>query len=81
MHNREKHLKCEVCGKKFYDHHRLDKHAEVHAGIRNYKCTWPGCELSFNLKASRKTHLRRHTGEKACKCIICGEGFINGAGL
>ncbi|XP_065061183.1 metastasis-associated protein MTA3-like isoform X3 [Rhopilema esculentum] len=45
--------KCRICNKKFNRAERLSNHMAAHKGL---KCTFPGCEKSFSLKA----HLSRH---------------------
>ncbi|XP_036671786.3 uncharacterized protein Asciz [Drosophila suzukii] len=48
----DKNYKCQECGEKFLLQHHLDKHQ-----CSEHKC--PVCELTYNSKASLRTHMRR----------------------
>ncbi|XP_063069565.1 zinc finger protein 142 [Engraulis encrasicolus] len=67
--NKDKSLKCEVCG--FACRHQLvfDQHIRSHGGVRLYKCT----ECTFSTRNQHKItwHIRTHTGEKPYRCTQC----------
>ncbi|XP_035519638.1 zinc finger protein 239-like, partial [Morone saxatilis] len=73
-HERKSHPLCSVCGAAFTGVLRLREHEIKEHGLLPYACDY--CPKRFNHKAHRDLHVKaRHTGEKTCRCDICGKGY------
>ena len=49
--------------------------ADVHMGIRNFKCEWPECGKAFKRKWHLKEHMRMHKNERPYACPWPGCGY------
>lgn len=47
-----KEFKCKLCGKSFQRKINLNKHEKLHTNIKNFPCTFEGCDKSFRLVQS-----------------------------
>ncbi|XP_077977815.1 uncharacterized protein LOC144433386 [Glandiceps talaboti] len=68
---------CNVCGKMFGNHWRLERHKMTHSNSRPFPCEY--CGKSFRFQSHLAAHLRIHTGEKPFKCNLCGKAFRQSA--
>ena len=55
VHNREKNVYCDVCGKGFFDNTGLKSHMRVHTGEKRYSCHI--CQRPLSSKQSLKQHI------------------------
>ncbi|CAL9737645.1 hypothetical protein MOSE0_M05072 [Monosporozyma servazzii] len=55
-----KSKQCPICGKKCSRPSILKTHYFIHTGEAPYKCTWPACGKTFNVKSNMVRHLRAH---------------------
>ncbi|XP_023182813.1 zinc finger protein 234-like [Xiphophorus maculatus] len=73
-HHRKSHPLCSVCGAAFGGVLKLREHQVKEHGLLPFACGF--CPKSFNHKTHRDLHVKaRHTGEKSCRCDICGKGY------
>ncbi|PWA27006.1 hypothetical protein CCH79_00020643 [Gambusia affinis] len=73
-HHRKSHPLCSVCGAAFGGVLKLREHQVKEHGLLQFSCGF--CPKSFNHKTHRDLHVKaRHTGEKSCRCDICGKGY------
>ncbi|XP_054880642.1 zinc finger protein 253-like [Poeciliopsis prolifica] len=73
-HHRKSHPLCSVCGAAFSGVLKLREHQLKEHGLLPFACGF--CPKSFNHKTHRDLHVKaRHTGDKSCRCDICGKGY------
>ena len=82
-HKQHKLQTCDKCGFSFssmktLDHHVKTKHTSY--AEREYKCTFPGCNMAFVTADTLKGHKRKH-GERNFVCDHCGESYWNNGQL
>ena len=73
--NRSKYM-CDICGYGTNLHLRAQTHANMHAGIKPYKCRF--CERVFSDEFSMRSHVStQHSNDTQtdCICQICGAKF------
>ncbi|QLG71310.1 hypothetical protein HG535_0B03490 [Zygotorulaspora mrakii] len=58
---------CPVCGKICSRPSTLKTHLLIHTGDTPFKCTWEGCNKSFNVKSNMLRHLKSHERKQAKK--------------
>lgn len=55
------HVKtCHICGKEFSRPSTLKTHIVVHSEERPFKCSYPGCKKSYNVKSNLRRHEKKH---------------------
>ena len=59
VHEKERRFPCEAadCGKRFFSKMKLEQHAKIHTGQRDFICQF--CEKQFIQKTNRDTHEKR----------------------
>ena len=55
-------LKCDTCGKGFFEKNKLDEHYNVHTGAKPFKCKY--CPSAFASKGTHAMHEKGHLGIK-----------------
>ncbi|KAG0659453.1 hypothetical protein C6P44_003634 [Monosporozyma unispora] len=55
-----KDKQCPICGKKCSRPSILKTHYFIHTGEAPYKCTWPTCGKTFNVKSNMVRHMKSH---------------------
>ncbi|XP_077866246.1 uncharacterized protein LOC102805052, partial [Saccoglossus kowalevskii] len=68
---------CNICGKVFGNHWRLERHKMSHSNARPFPCEY--CNKSFQFQSHLVAHRRIHTGEKPFQCNLCGKAFRQSA--
>ncbi|EDW39841.1 GL16049 [Drosophila persimilis] len=66
-------FKCSLCPKSYKHKSNLNRHKNVHTGIRPHKCS--DCSKAFRLKTYLQAHIRTHTDERPYKCEHCSKTF------
>ena len=64
---------CEECGKCFASKNNLERHLNLHKGIKPFKCEL--CGKCFVEKWSLASHMIYHGDARPFQCEICGKGF------
>ncbi|XP_033745349.1 gastrula zinc finger protein XlCGF26.1-like [Pecten maximus] len=58
-------LICEICGKDFLTNTQFNRHYKTHKEERPFKCSIPGCEMTFKIKGASTDHMKSvHRFEK-----------------
>ena len=70
IQTKQKHYKCNTCGKVFSNSPNLSRHRKIHTGRKRFKCT--ACGKAFNQSLYLTEHQWIHVGEKPYKCPECG---------
>lgn len=52
--------RCPVCHKTFKRPLSFKIHYSIHTGYKHYRCEWPGCGKSFNVKSNMTRHRKMH---------------------
>ncbi|CAH2099286.1 unnamed protein product [Euphydryas editha] len=77
VHLNIKPFQCDKCDKAYVNLWSLTEHKrfthEGHKRPLNFPC--PFCDKVFNRNATRKSHIRTHTGERPFACSICPAKF------
>lgn len=63
------------CRRSFATQTELDEHNECHVGPSQFRCTHVDCGRLFPSLPTLIEHRRRHTGELAFTCKVCGKSF------
>ncbi|KAM0209560.1 hypothetical protein ACHAQI_006299 [Fusarium lateritium] len=79
--NKDKPVKCEICGIMLSAKQSLEQHMRTHSGEKPWKCEHPGCDARFKQQSALTMHMRTHTGEKPLQCEICGKRFGESSNL
>ncbi|CAG0880122.1 unnamed protein product [Darwinula stevensoni] len=66
---------CEMCGRQFSHISNLNKHRNIHLGIKPFICQT--CGKRFTQIGSLRYHLDMHEGKKMHQCSLCEETFEN----
>ncbi|XP_006007245.1 zinc finger and BTB domain-containing protein 12 [Latimeria chalumnae] len=76
-HMRAAHLifMCPRCGKQFNHSSNLNRHMNVHRGIKSHSCTI--CGKSFTQKSTLYDHMNLHSGERPYRCSYCDVRFAH----
>ncbi|XP_054167591.1 zinc finger protein 665-like [Oppia nitens] len=72
-HTNDQKFRCPVngCDKMFSTNLDLYNHDKYYH-IRQYQCSWPGCDASYSQKTPFTDHINRHQGLRPYKCHIQG---------
>jgi KRAB domain-containing zinc finger protein len=63
--------KCEICSKEFQTKTWLDNHKLSHSGIKNFPCTFEGCDRAFSLQKVLTRHLFTVHYKSTFNCELC----------
>ncbi|XP_066580855.1 zinc finger and BTB domain-containing protein 12 [Amia ocellicauda] len=76
-HSRAAHFLfvCPRCGKQFNHSSNLNRHMNVHRGVKSHRC--PLCLKTFTQKSTLSDHLNLHSGERPYRCSYCHARFAH----
>ena len=60
-HSGEPRYRCHVCTRTLSSKQNLAEHISIHTGDKHYKCTEPGCGLTFRQGSQLTTHKKIHS--------------------
>ncbi|XP_034775230.1 zinc finger and BTB domain-containing protein 12-like [Acipenser ruthenus] len=66
---------CPRCGKQFNHTSNLNRHMNVHRGIKSHACHV--CAKSFTQKSTLYDHMNLHSGERPYRCSYCHVRFAH----
>ncbi|NXU66780.1 ZBT12 protein, partial [Horornis vulcanius] len=71
FHMRAQHFvfMCPRCGKQFNHSSNLNRHMNVHRGVKSHGCGV--CGKSFTQKSTLHDHLNLHSGARPYRCSYC----------
>ncbi|KAM5146895.1 zinc finger and BTB domain-containing protein 12 [Mantella aurantiaca] len=77
FHMRAQHFvfMCPRCGKQFNHSSNLNRHMNVHRGVKSHTCTI--CGKCFTQKSTLHDHLNLHSGERPYRCSYCDVRFAH----
>ncbi|NXP76167.1 ZBT26 protein, partial [Ramphastos sulfuratus] len=77
FHMRAQHLvfMCPRCGKQFNHSSNLNRHMNVHRGVKSHGCGV--CGKSFTQKSTLHDHMNLHSGERPYRCSYCDVRFAH----
>ncbi|XP_053577955.1 zinc finger and BTB domain-containing protein 12 [Bombina bombina] len=77
FHMRAQHFvfMCPRCGKQFNHSSNLNRHMNVHRGVKSHSCQV--CGKSFTQKSTLHDHLNLHSGERPYRCSYCDVRFAH----
>ncbi|XP_068106370.1 zinc finger and BTB domain-containing protein 12 isoform X1 [Hyperolius riggenbachi] len=77
FHMRAKHFvfMCPRCGKQFNHSSNLNRHMNVHRGVKSHTCNI--CGKCFTQKSTLHDHLNLHSGERPYRCSYCDVRFAH----
>ncbi|XP_071037047.1 transcription factor IIIA [Parasteatoda tepidariorum] len=55
-------FKCSECSEEFVKRSMLVRHKYTHSGVKEFKCSEPGCNKSFSMPSRLKSHVKSHVG-------------------
>ncbi|XP_041377073.1 uncharacterized protein LOC121389488 [Gigantopelta aegis] len=74
-HNDEKPITCDQCDFRCKTNYELGCHKLKHSSVRNYACTFPGCQQRTKTKSDLTKHMKTHSKAQDYLCPVCGKGF------
>ncbi|NXW95151.1 ZBT12 protein, partial [Alopecoenas beccarii] len=77
FHMRAQHFvfMCPRCGKQFNHSSNLNRHMNVHRGVKSHGCGV--CGKSFTQKSTLHDHMNLHSGERPYRCSYCDVRFAH----
>ncbi|KAM3910900.1 zinc finger and BTB domain-containing protein 12 [Leptodactylus fuscus] len=77
FHMRAQHFvfMCPRCGKQFNHSSNLNRHMNVHRGVKSHSCSI--CGKCFTQKSTLHDHLNLHSGERPYRCSYCDVRFAH----
>ncbi|XP_074873751.1 LOW QUALITY PROTEIN: zinc finger and BTB domain-containing protein 12-like [Carettochelys insculpta] len=77
FHMRAQHFvfMCPRCGKQFNHSSNLNRHMNVHRGVKSHSCAV--CGKSFTQKSTLHDHLNLHSGQRPYRCSYCDVRFAH----
>ncbi|XP_039624675.1 zinc finger and BTB domain-containing protein 12.2 [Polypterus senegalus] len=66
---------CPRCGKQFNHSSNLNRHMNVHRGVKSHSCHI--CGKSFTQKSTLYDHMNLHSGERPYRCSYCDVRFAH----
>ncbi|XP_017659295.1 PREDICTED: zinc finger and BTB domain-containing protein 12-like [Lepidothrix coronata] len=66
---------CPRCGKQFNHSSNLNRHMNVHRGVKSHGCGV--CGKSFTQKSTLHDHLNLHSGARPYRCSYCDVRFAH----
>ncbi|MEE6528145.1 hypothetical protein FKM82_030112, partial [Ascaphus truei] len=77
FHMRAQHFvfMCPRCGKQFNHSSNLNRHMNVHRGVKSHACQI--CGKCFTQKSTLHDHLNLHSGERPYRCSYCDVRFAH----
>ncbi|XP_017714969.1 PREDICTED: zinc finger and BTB domain-containing protein 12 [Rhinopithecus bieti] len=77
FHMRAQHFifMCPRCGKQFNHSSNLNRHMNVHRGVKSHSCGI--CGKCFTQKSTLHDHLNLHTGARPYRCSYCDVRFAH----
>ncbi|KAM4641349.1 zinc finger and BTB domain-containing protein 12 [Discoglossus pictus] len=77
FHMRAQHFvfMCPRCGKQFNHSSNLNRHMNVHRGVKSHSCQV--CGKCFTQKSTLHDHLNLHSGERPYRCSYCDVRFAH----
>uniref|UniRef100_A0A8C5N104 Zinc finger and BTB domain containing 12 n=1 Tax=Leptobrachium leishanense TaxID=445787 RepID=A0A8C5N104_9ANUR len=77
FHMRAQHFvfMCPRCGKQFNHSSNLNRHMNVHRGVKSHSCHI--CGKCFTQKSTLHDHLNLHSGERPYRCSYCSVRFAH----
>ncbi|NP_001085097.1 zinc finger and BTB domain containing 12 L homeolog isoform X1 [Xenopus laevis] len=77
FHMRAQHFvfMCPRCGKQFNHSSNLNRHMNVHRGVKSHSCHI--CGKCFTQKSTLHDHLNLHSGERPYRCSYCDVRFAH----
>ncbi|XP_053328835.1 zinc finger and BTB domain-containing protein 12 [Spea bombifrons] len=77
FHMRAQHFvfMCPRCGKQFNHSSNLNRHMNVHRGVKSHTCHL--CGKCFTQKSTLHDHLNLHSGERPYRCSYCDVRFAH----